>query len=258
MNLNKMFVFLFVFLGFSAILLQHMPGEFLSMGVEASYQDKEVKDFFDARDILTYNNTYAVNLTYPCAEKSEWGLPEDERLEFWWAYCTHFTCDMFQLRHLKLHWTGWWWDWHYLTIPSLWWKKTPLKTGLGLDKSGLLALFNEEYNASYCEWSCDHIDVRLFIVTANQSWTLEESWDNGELKVFSSYNVNIEKTGMNMWFIMAQLLLFQNPDLGIPGVGGTILSHGVGLSLWGSIALLVFAFITSVVPFIRGWVGGGG
>jgi len=258
MNLNKMFVFLFVFLGFSAVFLQNMPHQFLNMGVEASYEDKEAKQFFDARDVLTYNNTYTANLTYPCAEKAEWGLPEAERLEFWWGYCTHFQTDMLQLRHLIRHWTGWWWDWHYLTIPSPWWEKTPLQTGLGLDKAGVLALWNEDYNASYCEWECEHLNAKVFIVTANQSWTLEESWDNGELKVFSSYNVDWSKTGTSMWYIIGQLLAFQNPNLGIPGIGGTILSHGVALALWACIALLAFAFITSVIPFIRGWVGGGG
>lgn len=253
MNLNKMFVFIFVFFGMFSVLLVNMPTEFIELEIGASVQDKEVRDFFSERDVTMYNQTYVANLTYPCQEQVEWGLPEGQKLEFWWDYCTHFTCKMLQLRHLTRHWTGWWWDWHYLTIPSPYWERTPLKTGLGLDKAGVLALWNEDYNASYCEWNCDHISVKVFIVTANESLTLEESWDNGELKLFSSYSIDWTKTGTSMWHIMMQLLAFQNPNLGIPGVGGAILGVGLGLALWACIALLAFAFITAVIPFIGGW-----
>jgi len=62
--------------------------------------------------------------------------------------------------------------------------------------------------------------------------------------------------GTNMWHIIFELLAFQNPQLGIPGVGGTILTVAVGLTLWASIAILAFAFITAVLPFIPGWKGG--
>ena len=260
MNLNKMFVFLFVFLGFSSVLLAYMPGELLELGViDASYQDKEARDYFDANDVLMYNYTLSINLTYGESQQKDFGLPEGQQLEFWWDYYTFWpNQDFFQLRHLTDSFWGWWWGWHLLTLTEQYWSKTSLKSGIGLTKQSVLELFNEDYNASYSEWSCDHLNVKLFILTANQSWTLEESWDNGKLKLFTSYEIDWSATGTSMWTIMAQILTFQNPDLGIPGDGGAILSHGVSLALWGSIALLAFAFITSVIPFIRGWVGGGG
>ena len=60
---------------------------------------------------------------------------------------------------------------------------------VGLRKSDLLALWDEDANASYCEFGCDHLNVKLFILTYDESWTLEESWDNGKLKLFTSYQI---------------------------------------------------------------------
>jgi len=262
MNLNKMFVFLFVFLGFSAILLQYMPRDFLSIGVEASYQDKEARDYFDEHDVVMYNYTLTVNLTYPGSHSEDYGLPDDEKLEFWWGeehVLGYSIGDMLELRHTNPGFAGWWTEYHRLKVQEPYVTNGGVvQSDVGLKKAEVLALFDEGYNASYCEFACDHLNVKLFIVSANISWTLEESWDNGKLKLFTSYDIDWTNTGTSMWHVMMQLLAFQNPDLGIPGIGGTILSHGVALALWACIALLAFAFITSVIPFIGGWVGGGG
>jgi len=259
MNLNKMFVFLFVFLGFSAVLLATMPPQFLALGVEAKYQDKEAASFFNAQNVTMYNYTLTINLTKGSSEQFDFGLPEGQQIEFWWDYYVAWpNRDLFQIRHLTDNLWGYWWGWHLLSLTEQFWSRTSLRSGIGLDRAGLLELFDEKSNSTYCEWYCDHLMVKLFILTANQSWTLEESWDNGELRLYTSYGIDWTATGTSMWTVMFQLLAFQNPQLGFPGVGGTILSMGVGLALWGSISLLAFAFITSVIPFIRGWVGGGG
>ena len=258
MNLNKMFVFIFVFIGLSAVLLATMPGGFLGLGVQAEYQDKEARDYFDEHDVVVYNYTLSLNLSYPGSEQEPFGLPEDQKLEFWWStefYYYEGDIPMLELRHLTKSW--WWWVYHELEVQEPYASQVN-DPEVGLRKSDVLALWDADKNASYCEFACDHIPVKLFILSYNQSWTLEESWDNGWLKLYTSYDIDWATMGGNMWHIMFQLLAFQNPNLGIPGVGGTILSTGVALALWACIALLAFAFITSVIPFIRGWVGGGG
>ena len=257
MNLNKMFVGTFVFLAVFSVLLSTMPSEFVMLGMEASAQDKEVEEYFNAQNVLTYNQTYLANLTYPCAQKVDWGLPTNQKLEFWWStewYYGMGDIQMLELRHLIKHWTGWWWTWHELKVQEPYASQV-FDEEVGLTKNDVLTLFNEDKNASYCEFACQHIKVKLFIVTANQSWTLEESWDNGELKLFTSYDVDWSETGYSMWGVMGQLLAFQNPNLGIPGVGGQILTVGVGATLWACIAVLFFALITSVIPTISGWRG---
>jgi len=252
MNLNKMFVFIFVFFIMFAALLAYMPEDFTILGIEAEVQDKEVREYFNEHDITMYNYTVSINLTHASPEQRDFGLPEGQKLEFMWDY------HLLELRHLTDNFWGWWWGWHPLQILEPYATMANVEGYPRLNKEQLLLLWNEGYNASYCEFACDHISVKLFVITYNQSWTLSESWDNDKLKLYTTYEIDWSATGTSMWHIMMQLLAFQNPNLGIPGVGGTILTAGVGGTLWACIALLAFSFITSVIPFIRGWVGGGG
>jgi len=246
-----MFVFIFVFFGMFSALLMTMPGEFIEMGVGASVQDKEAADFFNSQNVTMYNHTLSIDLEYTVSNQTDFGLPEGQKLEFWWD-TDPWWGKMFQLRHLTDNLWGWWWGWHYLPVQEPYASKVEIPRA-GLLKADVLALFNEDYNATYCEFACEHLNIKLFISTANISWTLEESWDNGKLKLFTSYDIDWSATGTSMWHIMGQLLSFQNPDLGVPGIGGTILGTGLSLTLWGSIAILFFAFITAVIPFIGGW-----
>lgn len=260
MNLNKMFVFIFVFLGFSAVLLATMPTEFISLGVEASVQDKEVVEYFNANDVLVYNYTLGFNLTYEDEEQYDFGLPEDQKLEFWWndeSYYGIGDVEMFEVRHLSKVMFGWWYGYHELEVMDPY-SHSLFDPEVGLSKEDVLLLWDESANASYCEFECDHIMVKVFIMTANISWTLEESWDNEIIQIYTTYDIDWDETGVSMWHIMGQLLSWQSPSLGIPGTGGTIISYAVSAGLWASIALLFFAFVTSIIPFIRGWVGGGG
>jgi len=257
MNLNKMFVFIFVFLITFSALLGTMCTGFKILGIDADVQDKESANFFSSMNVTQYNYTLSLNITYGEEEQYDFGLPEGQKLEFWWNYETHFGTRMLELRHLMDSFWGWWYNWHWLTIPSPYLEQTPLGTGLGLDKDGVLALFDDDFNASYCEFTCEHVHVKLFILTANQSWTLSESWDNEKLKLYTSYGIDWDETGTSMWGIMGELLTFQNPELGIPGPGGYILNLGFSGALWACIAILFFALITSVIPFIGGWGGGG-
>jgi len=239
-----------------AALLAYMPADFRILGIEADVQDKEVVDFFNAQNVTMYNNTLSVNLTYGESQQFSFGLPEGQELEFWWDYYVAWpNQDFFQLRHLTDDLWGWWWGWHLLTLTEPFWSRTSLKSGIGLTKQGVLELFDEDKNYTYCEWSCSHSKVKLFILTANQSWTLAESWDNGKLKLFTSYNIDWTATGTSMWGVMGELLAFQNPALGIPGIGGEILAKGFGGGLWACIAILFYALITSVIPFVSGWTG---
>lgn len=255
-----MFVFIFVFFIVFAALLVTMPTFFKNLGVDASVQHKEARDFFNAQDVTMYNYTLTINLTFPGSESEDYGLTGDEKLEFWWDWITvaWVNYKQLQLRHTNPGFMGWWTEYHWLEVQEPYATIAGIDKGAyfkGLQKEEVLRLFDEDYNASYCEFACDHLNVKLFIVSANQSWTLEESWDNGELKLFTSYDIDWSATGTSMWTIMFQLLAFQNPELGIPGIGGTILTLGFGGALWACIAILAFALITAVIPFIGGWRG---
>lgn len=259
MSLNKLFIFVFVFFGFFSILLATMPPEFRALNVEADVHGKEARDYFTSQDVTMYNYTVSLNLTRGSSESEDFGLPDDEKLEFWWDWETTLMINkiLFELRHTKPGLWGWWTDYHQLAVQEPYASDADvLYPTVGLQKEEVLALFDEDINASYCEFACDHIHVKLFILPYNQSWTLEESWDNNKLKLYTSYGIDWTATGTSMWGILFQLLSFQDPNLGIPGDGGAIIGAGVSLFLWASIAIMAYAIITAIIPFIPGWQGG--
>jgi len=199
----------------------------------------------------------SLNLTYGESQQFDFGLPEGQKLEFWWDMYLGTGRSQFEIRHLTDDLWGWWWGWHNLEVQEPYrsrLEKTYWTNSLGKEDV-ITNLFDEDYNATYCEFACDHLKIKIFILTYNQSWTLEESWDNEKLKIYTSYDIDWSKTGTSMWGVMTQLLTFQNPNLGIPGVFGTILTIGFGGALWACIAVLFFALITSVIPTISGWRG---
>jgi len=236
-----------------------MPTEFIILGVEASVQDKEVVDYFNAHDVIVYNYTASFNLTYEEEHEEDYGLPEDQKLEFWWndeEYYGIGNIEMFELRHLTKVWLGWWYAYHELEVIQPY-ASLVFDPEVGLTKDDVIALWDDEANHAYCEFQCDHLAVKVFIMSANASWTIEESWDNEILNVYVSWNIDWDETGISMWHIMGQLLAWQAPALGIPGVGGLILSRLISLAMWASIGILFFAIITAIIPFIPGWKGGG-
>ena len=258
MNLNSMFVGIFVFFIIFSALLVTMPTQFQSLGITANVKDKEAEEYFDKADVLAYNNTLSLNLTYPESKKYDFNLQPGQKLDFWWGeeYVLGYSVGaMLQLRHLENELWGWWYNWHRLIVQEPY-ALHVVNPDWGLTNAEILALFDDDLNASYCEFSCSQISVKLFIVTYNESWTLEESLNNGKMQLYTSYDVDWSATGVSMWHIMMQILSFQNPDLGIPGTFGYVLGLGFGGMLWACIAILVFALITSVIPTVSGWRGG--
>ena len=252
MNLNAMFVGIFVFFIMFSVLFVTMPSGFILLGVGVEVQDKEAADYFNAQNVTMYNYTLGLNLSYPEAKSYDFGLPAGQKIEFWWCQDPLTGVAMFQVRHLTKEW--WWWAYHRLAVQEPY-AGDVLWPSQGLFKEDILELWDEGKNASYCEFACEHIPVKLFIFTFNQSWTLEESYDNGKLNFYTSYDIDWTQTGTNMWTVMGQLLSFQNPQLGVPGTFGQILGAGISGVLWACIAILFYALITSLIPFISGWRG---
>ena len=105
MNLNKMFVFIFVFFVMFAALLAYMPDDFTIFGIDTEVQDKEAATFFNAQNVTMYNQTYSIDpLEYGVSNQSDFGLSEGQKLEFWWGYEAQIFTDMFELRHLTPSW----------------------------------------------------------------------------------------------------------------------------------------------------------
>jgi len=253
--LSRALVFVFTLLGIFALLMVNMPGELVVQTFNPSYNrsDQEVKEKFKTADLTMYSNAVSGNISYGSSKQYDFGLPSGQKLEVWFSQESGYpTFKALELRHLMNQFLGAWYDWHRLDWTT---KTTGREVKYWVLKDDLEEAWDSTVNASLFTAHCDHITTSVMIMPYNSSWTIGESWDNGYLGYVLSYEVDWNATGVSAWTITAQLLTFQVPDLGIPGVGGTIMSYLIAIPVWSLIAYLVYKLVVGLIPFVSG--GGG-
>jgi len=255
---SKLVIFAFSFILIFAVVLTPMPNEYVQASYEAwegEYQtDKEAEEVFDAHDLIMYDNAASFNLTYQQSHTETLGMVGDHKIEFWWELETGRK--MFEVRHIWPGPYGWWTESERLSITQRYIDigELPPKA-LGLEKQHLENLWGSAGgNGSYCEWyrGAGGIYVNTFIFPYNETWSIGESWDNNNLTVYCSYGVDWNATGLSAFNILANLLFFQSPNLGIPGLAGNILNSILSGVLWIMIIVVVVKVILGLVPFGSG------
>jgi len=269
-SLNRVFVVSVVFLGLFTILFGYMPSEFFVL--QSSYQtpisqNKEVADFYSTHNLTLYQNQWNFNITLDGGRQYLEDIPVADH----WLECEWYTSplpvsgpnEVIVFRHSYPSWFfGLWRDWHYLTLTEPYKTKVTaeqeeLVYGLrhGISKDMLLKLAEGE-NYSFFEVSCGHITANFVFTPKNESKSLEEAWDEGELHGLMSYNIDWDAMKPSAWSLIGQLLTFQSPDFGVPGTGGKILNYMIGCALWVCIAITIYAIATRLIPTIRGGIEG--
>lgn len=266
-----MFIVIFVFIGVFAILITTMPGDFLEKQpdyVSPRTQNKAVEEFFSTNNITAYKNSWSFIITYPDGYAyNQSGLADGHRVEVFWK--NPFTIgpyNVLEFRHAYPSPLGSWWLWSnnmrvqepYLTVmgepydPDLMY--SPSRIGEYIDKTQMLRL-SSNGNSSYFVVSDGQVNQNFVVANPGSYANLSDAWDAGELQILSSYEIDFEAMKPSAWTLLAELLTFQAPRLGIPGDAGAILSYILGAGIWAAIILLIFAAVTSVIPTISGWRG---
>jgi len=235
-----------------------MPQQFIQQTWNPTYTEKTVAKYYSEQNVTMYNNQDSFNLTYPSSHKNSYGLPDPQQIETWWGYQflgQQGSNEYIEVRYLKNNFFGWWYDMEYLTLSE----STENKLGklsysrAGITKEDLAKLWNPQSEASFVEWeSGSGLHFNMFICPYNSSWDIEESWENGNLTFYISYELDLNATSMNAWGIMFRLITFQSPNLGISGVGGDIANTLIGAIFWIFVGILVIKIVFAVIPFIRG------
>lgn len=264
MNLNRVFVSVIIFLGTFTLIFSFIPSAFYTYQTEysnPSTHDKDVADYFNNANITLYANSWDFNITLGNMEYNQSGLPEGHRVEFHWNndyYPIGSLPYALYVRHAYPSWLfGWWLDYHYMDVTE------PFRTMASFNGTYFYAVTKDHFlnladgsNSTYYEVECEHVSQNFIVLPINDSYSLEDSWDLGELQVLSSYEIDFEAMKPSAWVLLTQLLSFQSPDLGISGTGGTILNYLLGITIWASISILIYAIVTSLIPLISGWRGG--
>jgi hypothetical protein len=261
--LGKILIFVFVVLGMFGVLMASRPAAFQDLSYAPSYIQKQVTDKFDIADIAVYDNVAKDDIGFPydslydAPSAPQWNmsLPTGQYLEVLWYsnYLPYGYQDVLEFRHVYKTW--WWllWSWTYhdldiYTADNVWLGET-------VTRQQVIDNWDSEKNATIFYLKCTHIDTTIMFVPTNHTKTIAEAWDAGELSYYMTYEVNFDSMGPSAWTIVGQLIGFQSPDLGIPGIFGNIVNMSISFGIWAMIAYSVYKLITGLIPFLSGGSG---
>lgn len=262
MSLNSLFIGVFLALGLFALLLGIFPVDFLLYQYDyenTTAQDKTVLAAYDANNLNAYNQTWYFNMTFP----SQHNLPDtpspDHQIECHWIDTILY--DWIEFRHAQPGFMGWYMTHHKLMMAE------PYRSQVGFDNTPsvrriyLNMLETLEGNTAsgegaFFEMYCDHVRLTVYVIATEEGKNLTEGWNDGALTVLSTYKIDFESMKGNAWSLITSILMFQSPEIGVSGDWGYVVNGALGLVLWAMIGLLVFAAITSLIPFVPGWSGG--
>lgn len=264
-----------VTLGVFGTLIALVPGQLVQFQpdyVSPVVRDQEVVDFFDLNNITTYQNTWSFDIAYQTMEFNESGLADGHRIEFFWWNVAPFPSSnpCIYVKHAFPSPLGAWWLWANWMEPLTGYReKAGEFTGVRdasyymgaepylLTKQNIINLQTSE-NASYFECTDGEITTNFVVMNGNTTAysNLTASWDGQILHVLSSYEIDWDAMKPNAWWLIAQIVFFQSPDLGIPGVFGDILTYIFALGFWVVIALIIYTVATRMIPTIQGGIEG--
>lgn len=265
--LGKMLVFCFCLIGIFALLMATLPNEFITASYvyNPSYRSAEIKEEFDANNLIVYDQTGNDNMTFeysslddgPSPPDWEAGLPDNQFLEISWGYPfvngIILTTASMQARHRQRNWFGplaW-----YSTLADLTFYSSGIDLGIYLDKDELVDSWSSTNNASAFSIKGGQIASSLLVKPYNYSFTIGQNWDNGTLNYLLSYEANLTASGIGAFTLISQLLTFQAPSLGIGGPWGSFLNLVIAIPMWSCIAYIVYKVIAGLIPFVSGGSG---
>jgi hypothetical protein len=262
--LTKAVVFLFSILAVFGVIVQSIPSEFKNSklnanGLPVNYSPEVVK-YFSAHNITIYSNQAWGYLNYTYTENRSIPAPDPGNyLEIYWETINPFIYQGFTLKHATDQWYGR--SGHYVRFNAP--NGDSLRHNVYDDvwqdiitKNDLAAYYQEDFNGSLFEWSCDHYAGNILFTTTFPGWiNLTQSYDAGFMRYMISYGPNLNATSMSMWTVISNLLLFRSPELGLPGVANDIIGGAVSSFMWALVAVLLYKTLTGIVPWLSGGSG---
>lgn len=247
-----------------------MPDDFIKNQPEyegVSAQSQEVVEYFSAHNITLYKDTWSFNITANAdAEILEDTPTVDHQLEF------HFMTgnngiNFVQIRHAE--------PFFYLWLQAHFIEPVePYRTQMGytgyddgkvgfpvvyympvITRANILAIADDG-NSSVFEAACSHVRMSFALLNQNSTvyTSLEESFDDDELTVYVSYEIDWDAMKPSAFTLVAQLIFWQNPDLGLPSPLDEIVGYGMSLAFSLVIAVVIYTIVTRLIPTIQGGI----
>jgi hypothetical protein len=264
-----------VAIGLFGFLVGLMPSDFFlnqsDYDVPTSRNQFTVS-YLTANNLTVYSQTFSTTLNYPDYYYNQSGLPDDHRVEVFWED-QGTALIPYPVLYFKHAFPGvlgnLWLDYAYLEVQEPYLttmgEKSPegqaledlslldLPVSASIDKTQLLRLSNNG-NSSYFIVSDGVVTQNFVVMNPGNYSSLETAYDAGILTILSSYEIDFELMKPNAFNLIAQLVTFQNPDFGIPGMFGEIITTGFSIAFWIVIAIIIYTVVTRLIPTIQGGI----
>lgn len=263
---TKTLIFSFCFIGLFTVLVAAIPQGFYEYQAELQSSagiPPEVASRLELANLTVYDTGATDNMVWDYTSLLDSPSPPnyliagttDDFCEIWWS--SVIGTRALQLRHATRKTIPWvYYDYHQMQIYFKNGTRIPQMVvgGSSIYKSTIDAAWDSSSNASAFYGECPHatFSVAFTIHNATRDATIGDAWDYGEMDYFLSYDRNWNATNISGITLLAQLMTFQNPDLGIPGFWGSVLNTMIAIPLWVIVAIALVKLIQSLIPFIRG------
>jgi len=246
---------LFVF----SSLLAFIPIAF-RIGIET--QDPVVIETLSANNLIVYANqgmddmTHEYSSLYDAPSPPQWNasLPTGEYLEIWWNQVTIYGTWVVKAKHVHTTWFGYgpvddlvWYYKNGTVCNSLWAER--------LFDFNLVSAWDTETNSSVFTAKCNHISISLVFMPSEGYTDILESYDDGYLSYYFSYEWSEEASGFSILVLLGNLLTFQGVGLGIPGTFGSLLDSSISMFFYIGLAFIIYKIFTGLIPLVSGGSG---
>lgn len=250
-----------VTVGVFAMLFSLMPSDLFAYQEDynpVGGADPVVVDYFNARNITLYKSTWYFNFTFSYGDHMEVleDVPvTDSQIEFH-GWQDIYGSKHIEFRHAEPSWFfGLWLQYHFLDLSDA----DFAKCGSGnfpwlLTRTMVVEDLALDTNSSAFLMSCDHVSLSVVILNTGDYATLADSWDAGEITVLTSYEIDFDAMKPSAFTLITQLITFQDPDFGIPGMFGDIINYLFAVGFWIVVAIIIYTIITKLVPTVQGGI----
>lgn len=215
-----------------------------------------VKDRFEATDLAVYTSFAEDTAVYPYSSLTDAPAPpqwttaiSNRFLEFWWGYDTFLDSPVIQIRDVeKSSFLGI----DYWTIQD--------RCALYVAGESFGDFLYDDNLADYDAVSNLTVTVKgtylsaTIILETNSTQSIYDGFLAGTLHYLISYEIDFDAMKPSAWALIGQLITFQSPEFGIPGLLGEIISYALGIGFWVTIAIIAYTVITKLIPTIQGGI----
>lgn len=214
------------------------------------YAQFDVPDYFDSWDIENIKFLEDNNLTYPQPAIDYDYTPDvNVRLYAEWVVLNpYITLDVYT-----------WEFWIFWTAEDMYFtsmQDRPLvENNMYIGKNELVLAWDENFNASIFTAQAEGIiKVKCWFLDTNSTRNdIEQAFDDGKITLAVGFGIDDVETSYNVFTLIGLLLAFSRPEIfGATGIVAVTLNLIVASPVFISIGYLVFYFVTSIIPFIRG------